>query len=88
MDNATGAGQQNMSTKWLGAYLVPIPSPDDLDRSLAIQEEIVRTLDSLTSLTTSLSENLPREIELRQKQYEYYRDMLLSSSKPAETVEA
>ena len=88
MDNATGAGQQNMSTKWLGAYLVPIPSPDDLDRSLAIQEEIVRTLDSLTSLTTSLSENLPREIELRQKQYEYYRDLLLSFPKPAEAAEA
>ena len=30
------------------------------------------------ALTTSITEGLPREIELRQKQYEYYRNMLLS----------
>jgi type I restriction enzyme, S subunit len=29
-------------------------------------------------LTSSITEGLPREIELRQKQYEYYRNMLLS----------
>ena len=42
------------------------------------QEHIVSILDKFDKLTKSLSEGLPREIELRQKQYEYYRDLLLS----------
>ncbi len=35
-------------------------------------------LDKFDTLTTSISEGLPKEIELRQKQYEYYRDRLLT----------
>ena len=88
MSNATGGGQKNMSTKWLGAYPVPIPYPADPQKSLKKQGEIVQVLDKFTTLTTSLSEGLPREIELRQKQYEYYRDLLLSFPKPAEAVGA
>lgn len=42
------------------------------------QKQIVTILDKFDALTSSLSEGLPREIELRQKQYEYYRDLLLS----------
>ena len=53
---------------------VPIPSPDE-------QERIVAILDKFDALTNSISEGLPREIEFRQKQYEYYRDMLLSFPK-------
>jgi hypothetical protein len=34
------------------------------------------------ALTHSISEGLPREIEMRQKQYEYYRDLLLNFPKP------
>ena len=34
------------------------------------------------ALTNSITEGLPREIELRQKQYAYYRDLLLSFPKP------
>nr|MBP8727711.1 restriction endonuclease subunit S [Bacteroides sp.] len=45
------------------------------------QERIVSILDKFDTLTTSLTEGLPKEIELRQKQYEYYRDMLLSFPK-------
>ncbi|GHZ88355.1 restriction endonuclease subunit S [Vibrio cholerae] len=45
------------------------------------QEHIVSILDKFDKLTKSLSEGLPREIELRQKQYEYYRDLLLSFPK-------
>jgi type I restriction enzyme S subunit len=55
----------------------PIPVP-----SLAEQARIVSILDKFDALTNSISEGLPREIELRQKQYEYYRDMLLSFPKP------
>jgi len=52
----------------------PIPS-------LAEQNRIVSILDKFDTLTTSISEGLPKEIELRKKQYEYYRDMLLSFPK-------
>ena len=68
----------------MSKFLVPIPCPEDPKKSLAIQAEIVRILDKFNSLTTSLSEGLPREIELRKQQYEYYRDFLLSFPKPEE----
>lgn len=51
---------------------------------LAEQERIVSILDKFDALTNSITEGLPREIELRQKQYEYYRDLLLSFPKPDE----
>ena len=66
-------------------FEVPIPCPDNPEKSLAIQSEIVRILDKFDTLTNSITEGLPREIELRQKQYEYYRDLLFSFPKP-ETV--
>ena len=45
------------------------------------QARIMSNFDKFDTLTTSISEGLPRETELRQKQYEYYRD-LLSFPKP------
>ncbi len=57
---------------------IPIPT-------LAEQQRIVTILDKFDILTTSLTEGLPREIELRQQQYEYYRELLLSFPK-AEVV--
>ncbi|MCF5688976.1 restriction endonuclease subunit S [Pseudomonas sp. PA-1-3F] len=66
--------------------LIPVPYPDDPERSLAEQARIVGALDKFDTLTNSMSEGLPREIELRQKQYEHYRDLLLSFPKPEETV--
>ncbi len=67
---------------------IPIPPyPNDLEKSLAEQARIVSILDKFNALTDSISEGLPpREIELRQKQYEYYRDLLLSFPKPEEVV--
>ena len=56
----------------------PIPS-------LKEQERIVSILDKFDILTNSISEGLPKEIELRQKQYEYYRDMLLIFPKEVAT---
>jgi type I restriction enzyme S subunit len=61
---------------------IPVPYPDDPEKSLAEQARIVAILDKFDALTNSLSEGLPREIALRQKQYEHYRDMLLSFPKP------
>ena len=46
--------------------------------SLAEQDMIISILDRFDKLTNDLSSGLPAEIEARRKQYEYYRDRLLS----------
>ena len=53
------------------AYKVPVPSKD-------IQSKLVEVLDNFESICTDLNIGLPAEIEARQKQYEYYRDLLLT----------
>ncbi|GAA9808046.1 restriction endonuclease subunit S [Helicobacter pylori] len=50
---------------------IPIPP-------LEIQQEIVKILDQFSILTTDLLAGIPAEIEARKKQYEYYREKLLS----------
>jgi len=65
---------------------VPIPYPNDAKKSLAEQARIVAILDKFDALTHSIAEGLPRELELRQKQYEYYRDQLLSFPQPQEAA--
>lgn len=60
---------------------LPIPFPNDPDKSLAEQARIVSILDKFETLANSLTSGLPREIALRQKQYEYYRNLLLSFPK-------
>jgi len=67
---------------------IPIPFPADPEKSLAEQMRIVTILDKFDALTNSFIEGLPREIELRQKQYEYYRDLLLGFPKPDAEVAA
>ncbi|MEQ1188118.1 MULTISPECIES: restriction endonuclease subunit S [Acinetobacter] len=77
---AKGAGQPLITSGQLKEFKIPIPS-------LAGQTCIVTILDKFDTLTNSLTEGLPREIKLRQQQYEYYRDLLFSFPKP-EDVEA
>ena len=55
-------------------FMIPIPCPDNLEKSLEIQSEIVRILDTFTELTAELT----AELNLRKKQYNHYRDQLLS----------
>lgn len=52
--------------------------------SLEQQIIIAKVLDKFDTLSSDVIKALPEEIELRQKQYEYYRDLLLSFSKPDE----
>jgi type I restriction enzyme S subunit len=63
-------------------FRIPLPFANEPQKSLKEQERIVTLLDKFDILTTSISEGLPKEIELRKKQYEYYRDLLLTFPKP------
>ena len=55
----------------LNDIIIPLPSIEE-------QERIVSVLDRFDTLCNDLSSGLPAEIEARQKQYEYYRDRLLT----------
>ena len=46
--------------------------------SLDVQERIINVLDNFDAICSDLNIGLPAEIEARRKQYEYYRDKLLS----------
>ena len=44
---------------------------------IPVQKHIVSVLDNFNKIVTDINEGLPKEIELRHKQYEYYRERLL-----------
>ena len=68
VDNKKTAGAiPHISMKDINNFPIPIPP-------LATQQSIVSTLDKFTALI----ENIEKELALRQKQYEYYREQLLS----------
>ena len=70
-ESGTGSTMMHIGKGSIEKRLVPVPS-------LKKQAQIVSLLDKFDALTASITEGLPREIELRQKQYAYYRDLLLS----------
>ena len=76
----SGAAQPKLNKKNLEGISIPNPSPEEKDRIVAI-------LDKFDALSNSINEGLPREIALRQKQYEYYRDLLLGFPKQEEVAE-
>jgi type I restriction enzyme S subunit len=82
----SGMGNPKLMSHQVEKIPVPIPYPESPSKSLIEQKRIASILDKLEALTFSISEGLPREIELRQKQYEYYRDLLLSFPKPEEAA--
>ncbi|MDO5680792.1 MAG: restriction endonuclease subunit S [Pelistega sp.] len=75
----SGAAQPKLNKRNLENINIPNPSLEEKIRIVAI-------LDKFDALTNSITEGLPREIELRQKQYEYYRDLLLNFPKPEGTA--
>lgn len=77
----SGGGQPQFNANTLKQVRVPIPFPDNPQKSLDEQARIVAILDKFDSLANSLTEGLPREIALREKQYAWYRDQLLSFPK-------
>ena len=75
----SGAAQPKLNQNNLNSIPIPLPP-------LSEQRRIVDILDRFDTLTNSISEGLPREIALRRKQYEYYRDALLRFPPPAPTA--
>lgn len=69
--NATGGTVKGIKGSKLHELNVPVPP-------LEVQQRIVGILDRFDTLCNDISSGLPAEIEMRQKQYEYYRDKLLS----------
>ena len=63
--------QSNINAQMLKSFLIPLPP-------LSEQERIVSILDRFDKLCHDIREGLPAEIDLRQKQYEHYRDKLLT----------
>ncbi|TVT73159.1 MAG: restriction endonuclease subunit S [Denitromonas halophila] len=80
------AGIPQLTKPMLKGIKIPLPCPGSTEKSLAEQARIASVLDKFDVLTTSFTEGLPGEIELRQKQYAYYREKLLNFPKP-EAVE-
>ena len=76
MSYAKGAKMPRGDKTAVMNYIVPIPS-------LAEQQRIVDILDRFDKLTTDITAGLPAEIEARRKQYEYYRDTLLTFKQKA-----
>jgi len=68
---ARGSTLKTITKEELKSFLIPIPP-------LEIQEEIVKILDTFSEYVTSISQGLPAEITARRKQYEYYRNKLLT----------
>lgn len=71
-----GGAMKRLSKDTLEYLRIPLPP-------ISIQQEIVRILDSFTQLQS----NLEAELAARQKQYEYYRNKLLSFDKNVEDIE-
>ncbi|EOW5725435.1 restriction endonuclease subunit S [Escherichia coli O110:H5] len=74
----SGMGNPKLMSHQVENIPVPIPCPDNPEKSLAIQAEIVRILDKFTALAAELTAELTAELNMRKKQYNYYRDQLLS----------
>ena len=67
------SSMQNIPMEKIRKFVIPLPSLEE-------QQRIVSILDRFDSLCNDLASGLPAEIEARRKQYEYYRDKLLSFS--------
>lgn len=72
--------RSNLNLKDFNKIMVPIPP-------IEIQNEIVHILKNFSNQSAELIEELTKELEARQKQYEYYRNKLLSFEKTAETLD-
>jgi len=71
MRRAGSGTVRNLNAEIVKAVALPVPP-------FAEQEHIVNVLDKFNALVNDLSIGLPAELAARRKQYEYYRDQLLT----------
>ena len=80
-ENQSGVSYPAISDTLVKKYKIPVPS-------LEIQSRIVQVLDNFDTVCNDLNIGLPKEIELRQKQYEYFREKLLTFIAEGEYTES
>ena len=76
---ASHGSQPNLGMRELEQFEVDVPPLD-------VQNRIVNVLDNFEKICSDLNIGLPAEIEARQKQYEYYRDKLLTFAENGNTI--
>jgi type I restriction enzyme S subunit len=74
-----GMGNPKLMSNVMGKIKIPVPPLD-------VQNRIVNVLDNFEKICSDLNIGLPAEIEARQKQYEYYRDKLLTFAEIGNTI--
>lgn len=79
-NNTTQSSFASVDMKGFRKFVFPVPSLTD-------QERIVSILDTFDALVNDISSGLPAELEARRKQYEYYRDRLLTFPRKFEPAE-
>ena len=72
-------GVPSLTQSVLNKVKLPVPP-------LEVQREIVRILDNFAIATTEIQQKLQEELTARQKQYEYYRDLLLTFKANESTI--
>ena len=79
IESVTISDRNNLNQKSYEKLTVPVPPLD-------VQKRIVNVLDNFEKICSDLNIGLPAEIEARQKQYEYYRDKLLTFVETGNTI--
>ena len=75
----SAGAQPGLAVKNIAELVAPVPPLD-------VQNRIVNVLDNFEKICSDLNIGLPAEIEARQKQYEYYRDKLLTFAETGNTI--
>jgi len=75
----SAGAQPGLAVKNIAELVAPVPTLD-------VQNRIVNVLDNFEKICSDLNIGLPAEIEARQKQYEYYRDKLLTFAETGNTI--
>lgn len=78
MKNAGQGALTSLNLSMIKKFKIQIPCPDNPEKSLEIQQEIVRILDQLTETTNNLKTELENERQIRKKQFEFYREQLFT----------
>ena len=73
------SSMKNLTMENIRKFEIPLPP-------LSVQQRIVNVLDNFDAICSDLKIGLPAEIDARKKQYEYYRDLLLTFAERGNTI--